>query len=58
MRHLFGLQISDLEAIPSGFEQELTIEESEKIVGGYFPLCPFFPDYPLLPPPSPPLQLY
>lgn len=34
MRHPSSLQISDLEAIPSGFEQELTVEEAEKIVGG------------------------
>lgn len=34
MRHPSGLQISDLEAIPSVIEQELTIEEAEKVVGG------------------------
>lgn len=34
MRHAFGLQISDLETIPSVFEQELTTEEAEKVVGG------------------------
>lgn len=34
MQHSFRLQISDLEAIPSFFEQEITIEEAEKVVGG------------------------
>ena len=34
MRQRFRIQISDLEPIQSGVEQELTIEETEKIVGG------------------------
>lgn len=34
MRHSLGLQISDLEAISSFFEQEITIEEAAKVVGG------------------------
>lgn len=34
MRHSRGLQIADLEAIQSDFEQELTIEETKKVVGG------------------------
>lgn len=54
MRHSSGLQISDLEAIPSGSEQELTIEEAEKIVGGF---CPYFLDYPLPDPANPPSPL-
>ena len=34
MRHSFGLQISDLETSQSVFEQELTLEEAKKVVGG------------------------
>lgn len=34
MQRSFGLQISDLETIQSVFEQELTLKETEKIVGG------------------------
>lgn len=34
MQRSFGLQISDLETIQSVFEQELTLEEAKKVVGG------------------------
>lgn len=34
MQRSFGLQISDLETSQSVFEQELTMEEAKKIVGG------------------------
>ena len=34
MRQRFRIQISDLEPIQSGVEQEITTEEAEKIVGG------------------------
>jgi hypothetical protein len=34
MQHSFSLEISDLEPIESGVEQEITLEEAEKIVGG------------------------
>lgn len=34
MYHFSRLQIFDLEVIPSVFEQELTVEDAEKIVGG------------------------
>lgn len=34
MQRSFGLQISDLEPSESGVEQEITLEEAEKIVGG------------------------
>ena len=34
MQRSFGIQISDLEPIQSSVEQELTLEEAEKIVGG------------------------
>lgn len=34
MQHSFSLEISDLEPTESGVEQEITLEEAEKIVGG------------------------
>jgi hypothetical protein len=54
MQHSFSLEISDLEPTASGVEQEITLEEAEKIVGG-FGICIIIPTIPQHPsPPSTP----
>jgi len=54
MRYSCGIQISDLEAIQSGFKQKLTSEEAEKVVGGINSHPPALPKPPS--PPSPPFK--
>jgi hypothetical protein len=46
MQYSCGIQISDLEAIQSDFEQQLTTGEAEKVVSGYY--WSFGVDYSLL----------
>jgi hypothetical protein len=54
MQHSFSLEISDLEPIESGVEQEITLEEAEKIIGGFCIIIPTVPQHPS-PPSTPPL---
>ena len=51
MQHSFSLEISDLEPIESGVEQEITLEEAEKIVGGISLICVIIPTIPQHPSP-------